>query len=109
MLRDSVDAGAELQLCGCLNLCVHAADVVSDVGEAVGVSARGQEAAGKPLGANLVPRRRDQLEEPVDIEQLAADQPRERTALEDLQVRAIGILLLVILAVMNDPGPQVIL
>ena len=55
LLRDPVDAHRELQLRRCLDLRVHAAEVVDDFEQAVGARSRRQEAARKTTRANLVP------------------------------------------------------
>ena len=59
LLRDPVDPHCELQLRRCLDLGVHAADVVNDFEQTVGARPHRQEAARKPTRANLVPGGQD--------------------------------------------------
>jgi hypothetical protein len=65
---------------------MHAAEVVSDFEQTVGTSARRQEAARKAPRTNLVPGNALQLEEPLPVDELAAREPRERAAFEDLEM-----------------------
>lgn len=88
---------------------MDATNVAHDVDEPVSGRALRQGAAGKPARANVVPRDGDQLKEPFAVHKLPARKPREGSPLEDLEMRGGWIVFLMVLAVLRDPGTNIVL
>jgi hypothetical protein len=84
LLRDPVDPGGELQLGRCLDLRVDSTGFVRDLDEPVRACALGERAAGKTPRTNLVPGNALQLEELLPVDELAAGEPGECAAFQDL-------------------------
>jgi hypothetical protein len=65
---------------------VHTAEVVNDFDQTVRARSRRQEAARKAPPTNRVPGNVLQLEKPLAVDEPAATEPGERTALENLEM-----------------------
>jgi hypothetical protein len=79
------------------------------VDEALRRRSIGQVVALEPSRPDLVPGDADQLEKPLPLEELAAREPGEDAALEDLDVRSRGVVLGVLLAIGREPLADAVL
>jgi hypothetical protein len=84
LLRDPIDPRGELQLGRRLNLRVDSTGFVRNLDEPVRAGAFGERAAGKAPRTNVVPANALQLEELLPADELAASEPGECAALQDL-------------------------
>ena len=104
LLRYHFDPSGDLQLGRHLNLRMDPTCLVHDLDEPVRSRALGERATSETPCANLVPGDALQLEKPLSVDELAAAEPGERAALDDLEMDCRRVVLRVIFAVLRDPG-----
>ena len=85
-LRESVDPFRKRKLCCGHHLRVNAGRFADDLEKVLRTCALGERAAHQAPRANLVPGDALQLEESLSVDELAAGEPCQRAAFEDLEM-----------------------